>query len=90
MATNGDVAAYQYHGVHSVAAIWNELEDEGVTIFLSQSSDDGATWSAPQRLSTANHSPTQPKLVTTQHGFLALWTENVSSDRSVLAWYVFK
>lgn len=90
MATNGDVAAYQYHGAHSVAAIWNELEDEGVTILLSQSPDGGATWSVPKRLSTVNHSPTQPKLVATQHGFLALWTENTSSGKSVLAWYVFK
>lgn len=90
MATNGDVAAYKYVDKHLVATIWNELEDEGVTIWLSQSSDGGATWSAPQRLASANHSPTQPKLVATQQGFLALWTENTPSGKSVLAWYVFK
>lgn len=90
MATNGDVASYHYDGKHRVAAVWNELEDEGITILLSQSSNGGATWSAPHRLSNANHLPTQPKLIATQHGFLALWTESMPSGKSVLAWYVFK
>jgi len=90
MATNGDVAAYISKDTHHVSTIWNEIEDDGMSILLSQSIDEGVTWSAPKRLSEASNSPTQPKIIATQHGFLAIWTENNSSGKSVLAWYAFK
>ena len=54
MATNGDVAAYISKDTHHVSTIWNEIEDDGMSILLSQSTDEGVTWSAPKRLSEAS------------------------------------
>ncbi|UJO99492.1 MAG: exo-alpha-sialidase [Nitrosomonas sp.] len=87
MAMHGDIAA---RNRNDVAAIWNEMEPDGVSIFYTKSKDGGTTWSTPKRLTEARYSATQPKLVATKHGFLALWTEKDNQHSSGLAWYVFE
>lgn len=86
-AMHGDIAA---RNRTDVAAIWNEMEADGSSIFFSKSDDGGATWSTPKRLTEASHAATQPKLVATKHGFLALWTEKNQQQSSELAWYFFE
>ncbi|MER0216641.1 MAG: exo-alpha-sialidase [Nitrosomonas sp.] len=87
MAMHGDIAA---RNRNAVAAIWNEMEPDGASIFYTKSEDGGTTWSVPKRLTEAKYSATQPKLVATKHGFLALWTEKNNQHSSELAWYVFE
>lgn len=87
MAINGDIAARDQN---SVAAIWNEIEADGLSIFYSKSNNSGSDWLTPKRLTEARHSATHPKLVATKHGFLAIWTEKNNKKPSELAWYIFE
>ena len=87
MAMHGDIAA---RNRHAVAAIWNEMEPDGASIFYAKSDDGGTTWSTPKRLTEAKYSATQPKLVATKNGFLAVWMEKNNQHSSELAWYFFE
>ena len=87
VAINGDVAV---RGRHNVAAIWNEMEADGMSIFYAKSENGDSTWLTPHRLTQAKNAATHPRLVATKHGFLAMWTEKPNVQSSQLAWQIFK
>ena len=71
LASHSDIAVNN----QQVIAIWDEREPDGANIFSAQSQNGGVSWSAPKRLSATGIMATHPRLVATQSGFLALWTE---------------
>lgn len=86
-AIHGDVAVLNSHKIFT---IWNEMEAEGFSIFYALSKNGGASWLTPKRLTKAGKAATHPKLVSTQQGILAMWTEKPSKQPSRLAWQIFK
>lgn len=90
IAINGDIAVRKYNKRNKVAAIWNEMEAEGLSVFYTKLAGDGSAWLAPKRLTQASNSATHPKLVATKFGFLAIWTEKPSKQPSQLAWQIIK
>lgn len=78
LASHSDIAVNNQH----VMAIWDERESDGSSIFSTQSDDGGKTWSTPKRLSTTGIMATHPRLVVTQSGFLAMWTEKHNKQPS--------
>ncbi len=78
LASHSDIAVNNQH----VMAIWDEREPDGSSIFSAQSDDGGKTWSTPERLSTTGIMATHPRLVVTQSGFLAMWTEKHNKQPS--------
>ncbi|MCB1949479.1 exo-alpha-sialidase [Nitrosomonas sp.] len=83
---NGDIA---HNGSHIVAA-WNELEAAGMSVVYAMTTDNGATWSKPVRLAQADNAATQPRLVSTEDGILAVWTEKPAKQASRLAWKIIE
>jgi hypothetical protein len=81
-AIHGDIAEFD----GNIVAIWDEMEQEGSSIFYAKSEDGGNNWSVSTRLTTANKAATHPRLVATKQGLLALWTEKPSKKPSQLAW----
>lgn len=79
---NGDIA---HQGSH-IVAVWNELEAAGMSVVYARTTDNGATWSKPAQLAQAENATTQPRLVSTQDGVLAVWTEKPVRQASSLAW----
>lgn len=82
-AIHGDIAV---HDSRHIIAIWNELEADGLSIFYTTSENAGASWVTPTRLTETKNAATQPKLVSTPHGILAMWTEKPHKQPSRLAW----
>ena len=83
-AIHGDIAE---HG-GKIAAIWDEMEPEGSSLFYAQSEIDGRSLSSAKRLTQASTAATHPKLAVTKHGLLALWTEKPSKQPGRLAWQI--
>lgn len=79
---NGDIA---HHGRHTVAA-WNEMNPAGMSINLAIAENNGSTWSKPIQLTPGENATTQPRLVATTSGVLAVWTEKPAKQTSRLAW----
>ncbi len=90
IAINGDIAVRKGKKHNNVAAIWNEMEAEGLSVFYTKLTEDESVWSTPKRLTQASNSATHPKIVATKFGFLAIWTEKPSSRPSQLAWQIIK
>lgn len=81
-ATHADIALGKSG---RLAAVWDmtdaETNDGSLAIYASQSGDDGASWSPARRISAPHMSATHPRVVATQAGFVAFWTEkNESGD----------
>jgi hypothetical protein len=85
-AVRGDIAAYD----GNLIALWDEMEADGTSLFYAKSQDEGKHWSTPTSLSEAKNVATHPRLVTTKHGFLALWTEKPSKQASRLVWQLIE
>jgi BNR repeat-like domain len=81
-AVRGDIAAYD----GNIIALWDEMEADGPSLFYAKSQDEGRHWSTATRLTQPKNSATHPRLITTEHGFLALWTEKPSKQASRLGW----
>jgi hypothetical protein len=66
-------------GGRRIVAAWDEYvdsaQDLGNVAFAASSSDGGATWSPPVRLSAPGASATYPRVVQTSGGFRAFWTQ---------------
>lgn len=84
-AIHSDIAALDES---HIAAIWDEMEAEGTSIFYAKSNDNGTSWLTPIRLTAASAAATHPRLIATKHGFLALWTEKPGKQPSQLAWRI--
>lgn len=75
--STGNLAAHSDIAVNGgqVMMIWDEREPDGSSIFTAYSEDEGVTWTTPERLSTKGIMATHPRIVATEEGFLAMWTE---------------
>ncbi len=71
-ALHGDIAAFNDR---QLLAIWDEKGPEGLHIEFASSDDAGKTWHNPIALSDLTRVATHPKVVATEAGVLALWTE---------------
>jgi hypothetical protein len=80
-AQRGDLAA---SGTR-LAAVWDEASGAGRAILSSVSDDRGATWTAPEPLSSGPQSAGQPIVAATTPGhFLVVWTE--TAPDGLTAW----
>ena len=86
-AVHADIAALD---TNHVAAVWDEMEADGTGIFYTHSEDGGLTWLPPKRLTHPGASASHPRLVASDHGYLALWTEKMPKHPSYLVWKVIK
>lgn len=68
-----------------LAAVWDTLSADGGAIYMAASRDNGMTWSTPKRLSQLGTSATHPRIVTTPHGALTIWTEVHPAQAHALA-----
>jgi hypothetical protein len=85
-AIHGDIVAIDSY----IAAIWDEMEPDGSSIFYAKSVDGGITWLSATRLTKASNAATHPRLVATGYGLLALWTEKSSKQPGHLAWQLLE
>ncbi len=86
-AIHGDIAALD---TNHIAAVWDEMEADGSSIFRATSEDGGSHWSTPKRTSKTGMPAAHPRLVATKYGYLALWTEKPPKQPVQLAWHFFK
>jgi hypothetical protein len=72
-----------------LAAVWDmtdaEANDGTLAVYGATSTDDGAHWTAPKRLSTLKITASHPRVVATKSGFLVLWTEQSGQSEQRLA-----
>jgi hypothetical protein len=78
LANRSDIAVNN----QQVMMIWDEREPDGSSIFSAQSKDGGVSWSTPKRLSSQGIMATHPRILATEQGFLALWTEKQTKKPS--------
>lgn len=71
-ASHPDIAAI---GKNDVAAAWDAATEAGRAIFVSRSSDAGASWSGPRRLSASGAQASHPRIVGVGGRFRVFWTE---------------
>ena len=72
-AIHADIAA---HDNGRVVAVWDMMGEDGLAVFVAESQDRGASWSTSKQISNTGMRATHPRIVKTEKGFLALWTEN--------------
>jgi hypothetical protein len=77
-AARSDITVNKQH----IALIWDERQPDGTDIFTALSHDNGVSWSKPQRLSAKGDMATHPRIVATELGFLAFWTEKHAKQPS--------
>lgn len=70
-ASHSDIAV----NGQQIALIWDEREPDGMSIFTAHSEDNGVSWTTAKRLSASGIMATHPRIVATEQGFLAIWTE---------------
>jgi len=78
LASHSDIAINK----QQLTVIWDEREPDGSSIFSAQSKDGGISWSTARRLSATGIMATHPRIISTQHGFLAMWTEKHNKQPS--------
>jgi hypothetical protein len=76
-ARHGDLAV----AAGQLVAAW----DEGAAIYAARSAD-GAIWSAPRRLTTADARASHPLVMATGDGALVLWTESLGDKADSTRW----
>ena len=77
-ATHSDIAVLE----NRVVIVWDEISSEGTGIFTAHSIDNGASWSAPRRLSALDINATHPRIVLNGSNALVLWTEKQPKQTS--------
>src|SRR5690349_13947447 len=63
-----------------LVAVWDDIAGQNGAVFMSRSTNDGAEWSKPMKLSAERASAIYPRVVATNSGFLVLWTETSSNE----------
>lgn len=58
-----------------LAMVWDARGSEGTQVFMSESSDNGDSWSTAKLLSAPDALAEFPRVVATPQGFLAMWSE---------------
>lgn len=79
-AIHADIAA---HDNGRVIAVWDMMSENGLAVFIAESQDRGANWSASKQISRAGMRATHPRIVKSEKGFLALWTENNGQQQTL-------
>ncbi|MGR9116355.1 MAG: hypothetical protein ACU85E_11360 [Gammaproteobacteria bacterium] len=73
-SVHGDIAA---HDNGRVVAVWDMMGADGLTVFAAESSDSGKeNWTGPLQLSRSGVRASHPRIIKTNKGFLAVWTEH--------------
>lgn len=85
-AIHGDLAASD----GKIMAIWDEMDAKGSSLFYATPGLGGTFQAPPKRLTTGDKAATHPRIVATQNGFLALWTEKPGKQPGRLAWQILK
>lgn len=72
LAFHSDIAG---GGEKRVLAIWDERGSEGSAVMISESFDNGNSWQAARQILEQGSSATFPRLLATDSGYLAMWTQ---------------
>lgn len=72
-AIHADIAA---HDDGRTVAVWDMMGEAGLAIFSAESKDRGKSWSPARQLSKKAMRASHPRIVTTENGFLIVWTES--------------
>lgn len=72
-AIHADIAA---HDNGRVVAVWDMMGENGLSVYVAESQDQGENWTSPRQISKAGMRATHPRIVKTKQGFLTLWTES--------------
>ena len=72
-AIHSDIAA---HDDGRVIAVWDMMGEAGLAVFFAESKDHGKRWSSAKQLSAPHRRASHPRIVKTNNGFLAAWTES--------------
>jgi len=67
-----------------VIAVWDMRTEDGLAIFYAESNDSGLSWSESKRLSKPGMRATHPRIISTDTGFLTLWTESATGKTQAL------
>ena len=59
-----------------IVTVLDMMGDDGMAVFYAASKDSGLTWSKPMQLSKAGMRASHPRVVKTESGFVAVWTEH--------------
>lgn len=85
-AAHGDIALGKDG---RLAAVWDmidaETNDGSLAIYEARSNDGGVHWTAARRLSAPKASASHPRLVASNNGFVAFWTEQSEGADARLA-----
>ncbi|MDD5216358.1 MAG: sialidase family protein [Methylococcales bacterium] len=86
-ATHSDMAILE----NRVILVWDEMSKDGTGIFVAESSDKGASWSTPRRISTTGTSSTHPRIVAGDNNAVVLWTQKQpkQSTQWAMTWLEF-
>ena len=79
-ATHSDIVAIK----DRIIVVWDEIQPEGTAIYSSQSVDNGASWSLPNRLSDSGYTATHPRIVAVNNHAHIFWTEKKRKQPSLL------
>jgi hypothetical protein len=74
---HSDIAALD---ANRLAAVWDASGPEGSSVYLAMSTNNGGDWSAAQQISSPGVSAAFPRIIATDSGWLALWTEQKSKN----------
>jgi hypothetical protein len=72
-AIHADIAS---HDNGRVLAVWDMMTENGLVVFKAESKDQGKHWSTLEQISTINMRASHPRIVKTEKGFFAVWTES--------------
>lgn len=64
-----------------LVAVWDEMANDKLTVYVSRSLDQGDSWSEPMQLSTPGTNAMFPLAVVTDHGVRVLWTGEDAGGR---------
>lgn len=77
-ATHSDMTIFK----NRLILVWDEMSKDGTGIFVSESTNQGASWSTPRRLSELGAKATHPRIVASDKSALILWTEKKPKQTS--------
>ena len=80
-ALHADIAA---HDNGRVVAVWDMMGEDGMGVFVAESQNQGVSCSTAKKISKPDMRATHPRIVKTENGFLALWTENNGRHQQTL------
>lgn len=77
-AFHGDIAAFDRQ---RLARVWDAMGPEGSSVLIADSADNGVSWSEARLISTPGRPASHPRIISTDQGWLVLWTEKQTDGR---------